>query len=187
MCPTTSTPTPPSWVSRAGRLAAAQLVASTAKLVAGTAQLCGARLPAGWRCCGGAGELPRLQPCIACPAAWLANKARACPLTCPAFCQPVPPLLPAVAGLRDDGKMPSAFIADTTTANAQVGGCTPRKRCTRCHCCLTSLAMHTCCLTSLAACLPPDLCCHAHLLPVQVRSLGETVRLDARTKLLNPK
>ncbi|KAI7837358.1 hypothetical protein COHA_008797 [Chlorella ohadii] len=44
-----------------------------------------------------------------------------------------------VAGLRDDGKMPSAFIADTTTANAQV------------------------------------------------RSLGETVRLDARTKLLNPK
>lgn len=26
-----------------------------------------------------------------------------------------------VAGLRDDGKMPSAFIADTTTANAQVG------------------------------------------------------------------
>lgn len=25
-----------------------------------------------------------------------------------------------VAGLRDDGKMPSAFIADTTTANAQV-------------------------------------------------------------------
>merc|ERR1711907_906937 len=44
-----------------------------------------------------------------------------------------------VAGLRKDGKKPAAFIADTTTANAQV------------------------------------------------RSLGETVRLDARTKLLNPK
>ena len=44
-----------------------------------------------------------------------------------------------VAGLREDGKTPSAFIADTTTANAQV------------------------------------------------RSLAETVRLDSRTKLLNPK
>lgn len=44
-----------------------------------------------------------------------------------------------VAGLRNDGKKPSAMMADTTTANAQV------------------------------------------------RSLGETVRLDARTKLLNPK
>lgn len=44
-----------------------------------------------------------------------------------------------VAGLRSDGKKPSAMMADTTTANAQV------------------------------------------------RSLGETVRLDARTKLLNPK
>lgn len=44
-----------------------------------------------------------------------------------------------VASLRTDGKMPNAYIADTTTANAQV------------------------------------------------RTLGETVRLDARTKLLNPK
>eukprot|EP00887_Chlorella_sp_A99_P003735 scaffold7.g3735.t1 len=44
-----------------------------------------------------------------------------------------------VAGLRNDGKTPNAYIADTTTANAQV------------------------------------------------RTLGETVRLDARTKLLNPK
>merc|ERR1712216_967433 len=44
-----------------------------------------------------------------------------------------------VAGVREDGKMPSSFIADTTTANAQV------------------------------------------------RSLSETVRLDFRTKLLNPK
>merc|ERR1712216_310057 len=44
-----------------------------------------------------------------------------------------------VAGVREDGKMPSSFIADTTTANAQV------------------------------------------------RSLSETVRLDSRTKLLNPK
>ncbi|GAB4525769.1 MAG: magnesium chelatase subunit H [Pleurocapsa sp.] len=44
-----------------------------------------------------------------------------------------------VAGLRDDGKKPTAYIADTTTANAQV------------------------------------------------RTLSETVRLDARTKLLNPK
>ncbi len=44
-----------------------------------------------------------------------------------------------VANLRQDGKSPSAFIADTTTANAQV------------------------------------------------RSLAETVRLDSRTKLLNPK
>lgn len=44
-----------------------------------------------------------------------------------------------VAGLRADGKKPTAFIADTTTANAQV------------------------------------------------RTLSETVRLDARTKLLNPK
>ncbi|MBZ8179216.1 magnesium chelatase subunit H [Oscillatoria salina] len=44
-----------------------------------------------------------------------------------------------VASLRKDGKKPSAYIADTTTANAQV------------------------------------------------RSLEETVRLDARTKLLNPK
>merc|ERR1719284_2370431 len=44
-----------------------------------------------------------------------------------------------VAGLRTDGKKPSAFVADTTTANAQV------------------------------------------------RTLSETVRLDARTKLLNPK
>merc|ERR1712078_304523 len=44
-----------------------------------------------------------------------------------------------VAGLREDGKTPSAFIVDTTTANAQV------------------------------------------------RSLAETVRLDSRTKLLNPK
>merc|ERR1711871_152742 len=44
-----------------------------------------------------------------------------------------------VAGLREDGKTPSAFIADATTANAQV------------------------------------------------RSLAETVRLDSRTKLLNPK
>jgi magnesium chelatase subunit H len=44
-----------------------------------------------------------------------------------------------VARLRDDGKTPASFIADTTTANAQV------------------------------------------------RTLSETVRLDARTKLLNPK
>jgi len=44
-----------------------------------------------------------------------------------------------VAKLRNDGKKPNAYIADTTTANAQV------------------------------------------------RSLSETVRLDARTKLLNPK
>ncbi|HEY9846832.1 MAG TPA: cobaltochelatase subunit CobN, partial [Candidatus Caenarcaniphilales bacterium] len=44
-----------------------------------------------------------------------------------------------VTNLRQDGKSPSAFIADTTTANAQV------------------------------------------------RTLSETVRLDARTKLLNPK
>merc|ERR1719420_1529714 len=44
-----------------------------------------------------------------------------------------------VAGLRDDKKKPSSFMADTTTANAQV------------------------------------------------RTLSETVRLDARTKLLNPK
>jgi magnesium chelatase subunit H len=44
-----------------------------------------------------------------------------------------------VANLRDDGKQPTSFIADTTTANAQV------------------------------------------------RTLSETVRLDARTKLLNPK
>ncbi|MBR8829503.1 MAG: magnesium chelatase subunit H [Gomphosphaeria aponina SAG 52.96 = DSM 107014] len=44
-----------------------------------------------------------------------------------------------VAKLRDDGKKPAAYIADTTTANAQV------------------------------------------------RTLSETVRLDARTKLLNPK
>jgi len=44
-----------------------------------------------------------------------------------------------VAGLRKDGKKPTAFVADTTTANAQV------------------------------------------------RTLAETVRLDARTKMLNPK
>ncbi|MBW4507174.1 MAG: magnesium chelatase subunit H [Scytonematopsis contorta HA4267-MV1] len=44
-----------------------------------------------------------------------------------------------VASLRDDGKMPASYMADTTTANAQV------------------------------------------------RTLSETVRLDARTKLLNPK
>ena len=44
-----------------------------------------------------------------------------------------------VSSLRDDGKAPTAYIADTTTANAQV------------------------------------------------RTLSETVRLDARTKLLNPK
>merc|ERR1719379_1112900 len=44
-----------------------------------------------------------------------------------------------VSGLRADGKKPSSFVADTTTANAQV------------------------------------------------RTLSETVRLDARTKLLNPK
>ncbi len=44
-----------------------------------------------------------------------------------------------VANLREDGKTPTSFIADTTTANAQV------------------------------------------------RTLSETVRLDARTKLLNPK
>jgi|TARA_B110000003_G_scaffold14922_1_gene14611 magnesium chelatase subunit H len=44
-----------------------------------------------------------------------------------------------VAGVRKDGKMPASYIADTTTANAQV------------------------------------------------RSLSETMRLDSRTKLLNPK
>ena len=44
-----------------------------------------------------------------------------------------------IASLRDDGKAPSSYIADTTTANAQV------------------------------------------------RTLGETIRLDSRTKLLNPK
>jgi magnesium chelatase subunit H len=44
-----------------------------------------------------------------------------------------------IASLRDDGKAPSSYIADTTTANAQV------------------------------------------------RSLSETIRLDSRTKLLNPK
>jgi magnesium chelatase subunit H len=44
-----------------------------------------------------------------------------------------------VASLREDGKMPASYMADTTTANAQV------------------------------------------------RSLSETVRLDSRTKLLNPK
>uniref|UniRef100_A0A7S0WJ98 magnesium chelatase n=1 Tax=Pyramimonas obovata TaxID=1411642 RepID=A0A7S0WJ98_9CHLO len=44
-----------------------------------------------------------------------------------------------VQGLRTDGKMPNSYVADTTTANAQV------------------------------------------------RSLSETVRLDSRTKMLNPK
>ena len=44
-----------------------------------------------------------------------------------------------IQGLRDDGKSPTSYIADTTTANAQV------------------------------------------------RSLSETIRLDSRTKLLNPK
>jgi magnesium chelatase subunit H len=44
-----------------------------------------------------------------------------------------------IQGLRDDGKTPTSYIADTTTANAQV------------------------------------------------RSLSETIRLDSRTKLLNPK
>merc|ERR1712159_596819 len=44
-----------------------------------------------------------------------------------------------IKNLRDDGKAPSSYIADTTTANAQV------------------------------------------------RSLSETIRLDSRTKLLNPK
>jgi magnesium chelatase subunit H len=44
-----------------------------------------------------------------------------------------------IASLREDGKAPSSYIADTTTANAQV------------------------------------------------RSLSETIRLDSRTKLLNPK
>jgi magnesium chelatase subunit H len=44
-----------------------------------------------------------------------------------------------IKGLRDDGKEPTSYIADTTTANAQV------------------------------------------------RSLSETIRLDSRTKLLNPK
>ncbi|MEX0269779.1 magnesium chelatase subunit H [Leptolyngbyaceae cyanobacterium UHCC 1019] len=44
-----------------------------------------------------------------------------------------------VAGLRNDGKKPTAYMADTTTANAQI------------------------------------------------RTLSETVRLDSRTKLLNPK
>ncbi|MFN3927591.1 MAG: magnesium chelatase subunit H [Pseudanabaenaceae cyanobacterium] len=44
-----------------------------------------------------------------------------------------------IASLRSDGKLPNAYIADTTTANAQV------------------------------------------------RTLSETVRLDARTKILNPK
>ena len=44
-----------------------------------------------------------------------------------------------IAGLREDGKAPTSYIADTTTANAQV------------------------------------------------RSLSETIRLDSRTKLLNPK
>ena len=44
-----------------------------------------------------------------------------------------------VASVREDGKMPASYIADTTTANAQV------------------------------------------------RTLSETVRLDTRTKLLNPK
>jgi magnesium chelatase subunit H len=44
-----------------------------------------------------------------------------------------------IAGLRADGKAPTSYIADTTTANAQV------------------------------------------------RSLSETIRLDSRTKLLNPK
>ncbi len=44
-----------------------------------------------------------------------------------------------VSTLRGDGKMPASYIADTTTANAQV------------------------------------------------RTLSETVRLDARTKMLNPK
>jgi magnesium chelatase subunit H len=44
-----------------------------------------------------------------------------------------------VARLRDDGKKPAAYMADTTTANAQI------------------------------------------------RTLSETVRLDTRTKLLNPK
>ena len=44
-----------------------------------------------------------------------------------------------IKNLRDDGKAPSSYIADITTANAQV------------------------------------------------RSLSETIRLDSRTKLLNPK
>jgi magnesium chelatase subunit H len=44
-----------------------------------------------------------------------------------------------IANLREDGKAPASYIADTTTANAQV------------------------------------------------RTLGETIRLDSRTKLLNPK
>ena len=42
-----------------------------------------------------------------------------------------------VAGLRGDGKSPNAFIADTTTANAQVSRpcpCVPMEKTESCQC-----------------------------------------------------
>ena len=88
-----------------------------------------------------------------------------------------------VAGLRDDGKTPAAFIADTTTANAQVGGAGGEGGwgeavvCESAGSCTPGATGLTVPLT-----VPP-----AAPAALQVRSLGETVRLDARTKLLNPK
>ncbi len=92
-----------------------------------------------------------------------------------------------VAGLRTDGKMPAAFIADTTTANAQVGTAPlnpldamqlltwwAEAGCTACM----HLPKHD--RHRMNLWMPPAA-------SLQVRTLGETVRLDARTKLLNPK
>ena len=128
------------------------------------------------------------------------------------FC-PLPPCPPPshnqqVAGLRNDGKTPAAYIADTTTANAQVGATLPRACVVAFVCSFQGFCVagrrhgrltRTCAgpLALLPSCRPPTHPCRSHpplatrasppAHPAQVRSLGETVRLDARTKLLNPK
>ncbi len=119
-----------------------------------------------------------------------------------------------VQGLRGDGKLPSSFIADSTTANAQVWGevlglgvlgvlvwglvrcvgvgemCEGVVGCVGDGCDDVMMNKRENDVFDVFDIVPhPPTQQHTAPSPptTQVRSLAETVRLDSRTKLLNPK
>lgn len=88
-----------------------------------------------------------------------------------------------VQGLRKDGKKPNSYVADTTTANAQVLFCYIVLQQVRQAMTLSDRPWHWIMIDmSFIFCV-----LFLSLYVVQVRTLAETVRLDSRTKLLNPK